>query len=48
MNKELVIIPEYTADDFYNSSDPYKFLYQYKDDKFLLGQMREKLKAQAA
>lgn len=48
MNKELVIIPEYTADDFYNSSEPYSFLYQYKDDKFLLGQMREKLKAQAA
>lgn len=48
MNKELVIIPEYTADDFYNSSEPYAFLYQYKDDKFLLGQMREKLKAQAA
>lgn len=48
MNKELVVIPEYTADDFYNSSEPYSFLYQYKDDKFLLGQMREKLKAQAA
>lgn len=48
MKNEIALIPEYTADDFYNSSDPYKFLYQYKDDKFLLGQMREKLKAQAA
>ena len=48
MKNEIAMIPEYTADDFYNSSDPYKFLYQYKDDKFLLGQMREKLKAQAA
>lgn len=48
MKKEIAVIPEYTADDFYNSSEPYAFLYQYKDDKFLLGQMREKLKAQAA
>lgn len=48
MKTEIAVIPEYTADDFYNSSDPYAFLYQYKDDKFLLGQMRERLKAQAA
>ena len=48
MKNEIVLVPEYTADDFYNSSEPYAFLYQYKDDKFLLGQMREKLKAQAA
>ena len=48
MKNEIALIPEYTADDFYNSSEPYAFLYQYKDDKFLLGQMREKLKAQAA
>lgn len=48
MENEISVIPEYTADDFYNSSEPYAFLYQYKDDKFLLGQMREKLKAQAA
>ena len=48
MKNEIAVIPEYTADDFYNSSEPYSFLYQYKDDKFLLGQMREKLKARAA
>lgn len=48
MKNEIATIPEYTADDFYNSSEPYAFLYQYKDDKFLLGQMREKLKAQAS
>ena len=48
MKNEMTVIPEYTADDFYNSSEPYSFLYRYKDDKFLLGQMREKLKAQAA
>ena len=48
MKTEIAVIPDYTADDFYNSSEPYAFLYQYKDDKFLLGQMRERLKAQAA
>ena len=48
MKTEIAVIPEYTADDFYNSSEPYSFLYQYKDDKFMLSQMREKLKAQAA
>ena len=48
MKTEIAVIPDYTADDFYNSSEPYVFLYQYKDDKFLLGQMRERLKAQAA
>lgn len=48
MNTELVKIPNYTADDFYSSSDPYSFLYQFKDDKFLLGQMREKMKAKAS
>ena len=48
MKNEIAVIPEYTADDFYNSSEPYSFLYQYKDDKFMLSQMREKLKAQAA
>ena len=48
MKNEIALVPEYTADDFYNSSEPYAFLYQYKDDKFLLGQMREKLKSQAA
>ena len=41
------IIPKYTADDFYNSSAPYEFLYQFKDDKFKLGQMREKMKEYA-
>lgn len=47
-NGNMVAIPEYTADEFYNSSLPYDFLYQFKDDKFLLGQLRERLKAQAA
>lgn len=48
MSKKIVEIPNYTAEDFYNTSLPYSFLYQFNDDKFLLGQMREKMKAQAA
>ena len=48
MNTEMTKIPAYSADDFYNSSAPYEYLYQFSNDKFLLGQMREKLKAQAA
>ena len=47
MNTELVEIPEYTAEQYYSSSAPYEFLYEFKDDKFKLGQMREKMKAQA-
>lgn len=48
MRLNTEIVPKYTADDFYNSSAPYQFLYQFKDDKFKLGQMREKMKAQAS
>ena len=48
MRLNIEIVPKYTADDFYNSSAPYQFLYQFKDDKFKLGQMREKMKAQAS
>lgn len=45
--KDLLPIPSYTADDFINTSKPYEFLYQYKDDKFALQQMCQKLKAAA-
>ena len=48
MSIEIAKVPDYTADDFYSSSAPYEYLYRYKDDKFLLGQMRERLKTQAA
>ena len=48
MSMVLAKVPDYSADDFYNTSAPYEFLHQYKDDKFMLSQMREKLKAQAA
>ena len=47
MRLNTEIIPQYTVDDFYNSSAPYQFLYQFKDDKFKLGQMRERMKEYA-
>lgn len=49
MSNDIVsLVPDFTADDFYNSDKPYVFLYQFHDNKFMLSQMREKLKTQAA
>ena len=47
MNTEIVKIPEFTADQYYNTSEPYEFLYQYRKDRFLLKQLVQKVKAQA-
>lgn len=47
MNAEIVTIPDYTADDYYNSSAPYEWLYKFKSDKFLLKQMTQKMKDKA-
>lgn len=45
--KQIIEIPDYGVDDYYNSSAPYEFLYQFKDDKFMLRQLCEKMKAKA-
>lgn len=47
MITEIVNIPEYTADQFYDTTEPYEFLYQYRENKFLLKQMVQKMKAKA-
>lgn len=47
MKNEISTIPEYTADDYYNSSAPYEWLYQFKSDKFKLKQMTQKMKDKA-
>ena len=47
MKTEMAIIPDFTAEQYYNSSDPYKWLYQYKNDKFLMKQLMQKMKAKA-
>lgn len=46
MQKDLVI-PTYTADEYYTSSAPYEWLYSHKDDKFLMKQLTQQMKAQA-
>lgn len=47
MKNEITTIPEYTAADYYNSSAPYEWLYQFKSDKFKLKQMTQKMKDKA-
>lgn len=46
MNKP-VEIPVYTADDYINSSSPYEWLYEHKENKFLLNQLLQRMKLQA-
>ena len=47
MKTEIAIIPDYTAEQFIDTEEPYAFLYQYRDNKFLLKQMVQKMKAKA-
>lgn len=47
MKTEIAVIPDYTADQFYDTTEPYEFLYQFRDNKFLLKQMVQKMKAKA-
>ena len=47
MKQEIVAIPDYTAEQYLNSSEPYEFLYEYKENKFLLKQLLQKMKAKA-
>lgn len=43
-----IMIPEYTADDFRSSSEPYSFIQEHADDPFLQRQLLSKLKTMAA
>lgn len=45
---EMHKIEQFTADDYTNTSKPYEFLIKFADNKFVLGQMREKMKAHAS
>lgn len=47
MKNQMIELPVYTIDEYYNTSKPYEWLYQFKDDKFLIRQLCEKMKAQA-
>ena len=44
---DVITLPEFTADDYLSTSKPYEFLYQFKDDKFRLQQLCQRMKAQA-
>ena len=46
MGTELMI-PQYSAEDYYQSSAPYEWLYSHKEDKFLMKQLTQQMKAQA-
>lgn len=47
MNQEIVEIPEFTAEQYLDTSEPYEFLYKYKENKFVLKQLMQKMKANA-
>lgn len=47
MKQEIVVIPDYTAEQYLNTSEPYEFLYQYRENKFMLKQLLQKMKIQA-
>lgn len=47
MKKEMVEIPEYTYDQYIGTSEPYEFLYSFKDNKFLMKQIQQKMKEKA-
>ncbi len=44
----LINIPEYKKEDFLTTSEPYEFLWQYRNDKFMLQQLVQKMKEQAS
>lgn len=43
-----ITIPQFTKEDYLNGCEPYEFLYNYRNNKFLLSQYRERMKQQAA
>ena len=47
MSNEIIEIPQFSAEEYYNTGRPYEWLYKYKDNKFLLRQLCERMKEQA-
>ena len=47
VGNNIISIPDFTKEEYFDTSLPYDFLYQYKDDKFLLKQMIQKMKDKA-
>ena len=45
---EVIQVPAYKAEDFTDTTAPYEFLYTYKDNKFVLSQLLQKMKERAS
>lgn len=48
MNTEVQLIPDFTKDDYLETSEPFLWLYQFHSDPFMQQQMLTKIKSQAA
>lgn len=46
-NETALSIPEWTANDYLNSSTPFEWLYEHKDNKFVMAQLVDKVKKHA-
>lgn len=44
---EAIQIPNYTREDYLEGTDPYEFLYQFYDDKFVLDRLLQRMSEQA-
>lgn len=46
-NNDIISIPDFEKDDYIKSDRPFEWLYQYKDNQFLMAQLREQVKEKA-
>lgn len=46
-NLATISVPDYTVDEYYNSTAPYEWLSQFRDNQFLLRQLCERMKRKA-
>lgn len=47
MEDQGIVLPEFTAEQYLTSSEPYQWLEQFKDDRFALQQQCQRMKLQA-
>jgi len=45
--KDIIEIPDFEKDDYIKGDKPFEWLYQYKDNQFLMAQLREQIKEKA-
>lgn len=45
--QEIIEIPDFEKDDYIKGDRPFEWLYQYKDNQFLMAQLREQIKEKA-